>query len=159
MTVRNHLNEERVFASNEAGFTIIELLVTSLITSILAGIALVGFSIYKDNAEYAKAESDLRNARTAAEVGLQEFDGSSQPISFSTTTGGPVTGVLSSVLPGAVVSPDIALGAEIDDCSSGSGFEQHVVARACKAELYTSWARFCNGVEVTQSQVSLPGGC
>ncbi len=145
----------------ESGFTIIELLITSLITSILAAIALVGFAIYKDNAEYTKAESDLRNARTAAEVGLQESDGTNYAIEFSDTTGGPVVGTLNDILPGAVTSAGVKLGASITNCS-GSGAmanEQFVVARACNAELYVSWARMCNGAEVRFSQAALPGGC
>ena len=53
---------------NEAGFTLIELMIVIAIIGILAAIAIPQFSAYRKRSYYAAAESDLRNLATAQEA-------------------------------------------------------------------------------------------
>src|SRR5437867_13457397 len=54
---------------NNAGFTLIDLLVVFAIIGILAAIAIPQFAIYRQKGFDSRAESDLRNAATAEEIG------------------------------------------------------------------------------------------
>ncbi len=145
----------------EQGFTMIELLISISIIGILASLALTSFSIYRENAEYTKAESDLRNSRVAMEAGTQDISGAfSLALSYSGTAGGNVPAPLDSVMPQAVTSSDVRLGVAYDSCPVGAGagaVEQYIISSSCKGRKSVSWTRFCDGMEVTIPE--LPFGC
>jgi len=147
--------------STQRGFTLIELLVTLAILSILAGLSWVGFVVYKENAEYQKAESDLRNAQTAAEAGILALASGypSVGLTFSGSDGGPVPAAVSDVLPGAVVSYGVNLGVEYTQCAAQDMTPQvYLVATPCQADRYATFTKFCNGTEIKNTDLA-GGAC
>ena len=147
---------------NEGGFTLVELIIVTAIIGILSAIGTSSFLIYKSDAEFSKAESDLRNARTAIELGLQEAERTNTAVAFalSDANGGPVSGLLAQTLPGATISKGVELGAEVNPCtaSAATGISQFVISRSCKAKRYKSWIKQCGGIEITLPDVVF-GGC
>ncbi len=151
-------------AGAEAGFTLIELLYTMSIVGILSSMAMASFYVYREDVEYHKAEYDLRNARTALEVGDHEAPaGYVLPMTDTGTTGGPVMGALADILPGAVTSPDVLLGVQYEACANRSPanwtINQMLLSRPCKADRYTSYLKHCNGVEVIQRNLAQGDVC
>jgi type IV pilus assembly protein PilA len=67
------LREKR---NEEAGFTLVELLVVMLILGILAAIAIPSFFAQRDKATDAEAKSAVKTAQTAIETYATENDGS-----------------------------------------------------------------------------------
>ena len=66
------------------GFTLIELLIVIAITGILASIAILQYSVYRNRSYNSRAVSDLRNAATAQEayyVENQRYAGSYDSLS------------------------------------------------------------------------------
>jgi type IV pilus assembly protein PilA len=61
-------------ASNEKGFTLIELMIVIAIIGILAAIAIPQFSAYRARSYNAGAMSDVRNLMTAQEAYFVDFD-------------------------------------------------------------------------------------
>ncbi|MCB0345118.1 MAG: prepilin-type N-terminal cleavage/methylation domain-containing protein [Bdellovibrionales bacterium] len=148
----------------ESGFTLIELLYTMSIVGILSAMAMASFHVYREDVEYRKAEYDLRNARTALELGDQEAPaGLSVPLTDTDTSGGPVLGALADILPGAVTSPDVLLGAQYQSCENRDPanwtINQLLLSRPCKADRYTSYLKHCNGVEVIQRNLAQGDVC
>ena len=142
------------------GFTMIELLIAIAIIGILASLALTSFTIYREDAEYSKAESDLRNSRTAMEAGSQDLpDGYSLALTYSDITGGVLANPLSEVMPEGASSRDVRLGASYESCAGGApgDLNQFIIASSCKANRSISYSRFCNGLEVIIPE--LPFGC
>jgi type IV pilus assembly protein PilA len=58
----------KFYSRNEAGFTLIELMIVIAIIGILAAIAIPQFSAYRKRSYYAAAQSDIRNLATAQEA-------------------------------------------------------------------------------------------
>ncbi len=146
--------------SNSRGFTMIELLISVAIIGVLAALSMSAFFIYKNDAEYAKAETDLRNARTAFEAGIQDDPSGSLALAFTGTGGGVLPVAMQNVLPNAMTSKDVKLGVQYDACPAGGGagvLSQYLVATSCNAHRAAMWTRFCDGIEVFVGEV--PGAC
>lgn len=145
----------------EGGFTLIELFVTMAIIAILSALSYTAFFIYKTDAEYAKAEATLRQARTAFEVGDQDAQaGDSVPVTFTDSTGGPVQGVLATILPGAVTAAAVRLGAEYNFCTNATPpatVNQLLISQPCNGDRYTSYMLTCGGLEIIQRNVAING--
>jgi type IV pilus assembly protein PilA len=73
---------------NEGGFTLIELLVVIIIIGILAAIAIPVFLNQRKKGYDAGIKADLRNAATAEETYLTDFN------AYSNTTGTATTGLI-----------------------------------------------------------------
>lgn len=148
--------------ANQSGFTLIELLVVVSIIGVLALIAITQFSIYREDAEYAKAETSLRNARTALEFGTEEItsDDGSVPYTQTTLDSAALPVDLAEIMPGATLSPDVVLGVQFNYCEDPETLDinQLVTAFPCKASTYTLWLRFCNGLELPMGPLPLPAG-
>lgn len=145
----------------EEGFTLVELFVSMAIVSILAAIAYTSFALYKENAEYSKAEVDIRNALTAAEVGDQDaVAGMSIGLTTSGKVGGPVVGALAAILPGMVTTEEVQLSASYSHCAGAGPFDvkHQIIAQPCKADRYTSYISFCGGIQLLQRDLALPAG-
>lgn len=157
MTAHNGINE------NQSGFTLIELLVTVSILSILSGLAIAAFTVYRENAEYTKGAATLRNARTAMDVGELELpDDFSLAYTTTGTSGGDLPGVLSTTMPGISTPIDVRLGAEVNACDSSSNpldRRELIVVESCKSTQSVRWQKFCGGVEVLLEHVNTPTPC
>ena len=149
--------------SNEKGFTLVELLVTMAILMILAGLSLASFMLYKENAEYAKGSSALRNARTALGVGELELpDGYSLAYTQSGTGGGNLAGEMARVMPGANTPANVRLGVEVNQCdelSNPMDRAMYVVSEPCHTHEAARWQKFCGGLEVLLEHVANPAPC
>ena len=148
---------------DERGFTLIELLLTSVILIILGALSIGSFFIYKENAEYSRASTTMRNARTAITVGEMELpEGYELAYTTTTTTGDPLPAALAVALPGGVVPAGVRLGAEVNVCDDSSGpldRAQYLVAQPCKATQEVRWQKFCGGIEILTEHVANPAPC
>lgn len=146
---------------SQRGFTLIELLISMGLIGILSAISVTAFAFYKKQAQITQADSDYRNARTASEVGYQERENEDLVIglTYSATDGSALTGDLKTMLPGAVVTDGVRLGASVNTClsSGGGAVAQQVIAESCKGQVYNSWLRNCDGTEVFMYNVDSPG--
>lgn len=150
-------------SENEQGFTLIELLLTCVILIILGALSIGSFFIYKENAEYSRASTTMRNARTAMTVGEMELpEGYELAYTTTSTNGDPLPGALATALPGGVVPKDVRLGAEVnicDDTSSPLDRAQYLVAQPCRAKQEVRWQKFCGGIEILSEHVANPAPC
>lgn len=74
MQQTSETTEERRVAGDERGFTLIELMVVVLIIAILIAIAVPTFLGAQDRARNRAAQSELRNALTAAEALATDYE-------------------------------------------------------------------------------------
>jgi prepilin-type N-terminal cleavage/methylation domain-containing protein len=153
----------RNYLSNELGFTLIELLFTIAIISILSGLSWGAFYVYREDAEYSKAEHLVKSAQTAIVLGeMEAADGTNFGFDVSGTDGGPVDATMATYLPGAVTPKDVKLGAMITACNgskSAALVNLMLVAQPCKAERQVQWFQFCSGDNLLLGDVAFGGGC
>ena len=118
-----------------------------MIIGILSATSLSAFSVYKQDAEYARAETTVRSAITAMTLGeLEAPEGFSMAYTSSETNGNPLIGELATMFPSAVVPNEIKLSGEWGDCEAGAIFDKRVVAEPCKGAGYVAWIRTCGGI-------------
>ena len=150
-------------SETQLGFTIIELVVTVAILSILTGLSLASFTVYRENAEYSKGTATMRNARTALNVGVLELpEDYTLDYTESGLSGGLLSGELSRLLPGANTPDQVRLSAEVSACDESSGpFDrsQFLVVEPCRSKQEVRWQKFCGGAEVLLEHVTNASPC
>lgn len=159
---QRHIPSAYQSLGEDGGFTIIELIFSMAIVGILSVIAMTSFAIYKQDVEYTKAESDMRNARTAFEVGDNDSPtGFSLPLTASQTDGGALAGPLADILPGASVSPDVMLSAQYLNCAGAPpmAINQLLLSQPCNSDRYVSFTKFCNGLQLLQRNLAQGDVC
>ena len=139
----------------------IELLVVMLIIGVLAQLSVVGFYVYRGRAEFAKADSLYRNARTAAYAGEQD-NGENFSLDYteSLDSGGGLVGDLASAFPGLSTPKDVIFGASVSPCDGEDLAVNLVIAsKPCRGDgKHIQYTRMCNGVETLDRNA--PGnGC
>lgn len=148
--------------ANENGFTLIELLYAVSILGILASTMWGFFSLYKEEASYGVAETALKQARTALEIGDAEAEtGTSVAYTQTGTGGGLVSNPLLDVMPGYTTPNDVRIGVTYRKCAGPGdpGINHYVVAEPCNAEKQARHTRFCSGIELIQADVPQAKGC
>lgn len=148
---------------SENGFTLIELLYVIGIISILASLSWGAFYVYKEDAEYTKAEHMLRNAETAILLGdMEAAEGFSSGYSVTGVNGGVVPVAMETFMPGAVTPENVRLGASITDCAgsqSAARLNLLLVAQPCKAERQLRWMQMCSGDQILQGDIAWAPDC
>lgn len=148
---------------DERGFSLIELLTVIAILGVLVGLSMGAYTIYRENAEYAKGDATMHQARTALYAGESDLpDGFTMAFSQSTTTGGTLIGAMGQAMPGAVMPKDLRLGVEINACGPLSGpfdREKFIVSEPCRAKRAIHYQRFCGGSEILLENVANPAPC
>ena len=144
---------------DERGFTLIELLTVCTIIAVLGAISLTSYMIYADKAEYTKAESALRNARTALEAGLQNMEGREFGLGgVSGSHGEPLIGDMQEALPGMVVPDRVRLMVNRFNCGEEGRVADVVIVWACTPGFSTSYVRTCQGVEIITGKLAVGRG-
>lgn len=141
----------------EGGFTFIELLWVMAIVAILSAIGYVQFLSYSKNAEFTKAELDLKNARTALEAGF-DYVAANDVFGLSGSHGEPLAGDLAAAMPGMNVTDRVMLRVSTFNCGDGVNYMQFLTAYACEANLYTWWIRTCAGMEFRVPKAAMGAG-
>lgn len=163
MPNKTHSQNPQPSLGAEAGFTLIELLTTMAIISILSGLAISTYFLYRENAEYSKGVATLRNARTAYGAGELELpEGYSMAFTQTGVSGGNLSGELSRVLPGANTPGQVRLGAEVNQCDEGSDpldRAAFIVSEPCLSEQEVRWQKFCGGIEILSEHVANAAPC
>lgn len=148
------------FSLGNKGFSLVELLVVIGIMGIVSALGMTGLAVYKDSAEYSKAESTLRTARTALSV--SELDlalGFSMGLTYSGTSGEPLEPALSAVLPGAGVPKEVRIGVLYNSCegADGAAIKSIVYSQPCRSKRQTYVTKDCAGNEIVLSNVAFMG--
>jgi len=146
---------------SESGFSMIELLTVTAIIGVLAQISMTGFVVYRGKAEFAKADSLYRNARTAAAAGEDDLGNAfSLAYTESVDSGGDLVGGLASVFPALGTPKDVILGASVDSCA-GASMDPNIVlvVKPCRGDgKHIEYVRLCNGIE-TLDRRAAGNGC
>jgi len=149
----------RRMRENEEGFTLIELMVVVLIIAILIAIAIPTFLGAQDRARDRAAQSDLRNAFTAARSIATDFEGAFKTSSASCTSAGFAAALTTenASLTYAASTTALETGISVDVSDSAtSTCDQLLLQRKS-----TSGKTFCLGATkggLTFRQVNATGG-
>ena len=151
--------------SSEHGFTIIELFLVVFLIAVLSALGLSAFYVWKDNAEYARAQDTMHQALTALQLGIMEApDGFEVPNisnALSGTDGSDLSGNLAIMFPGASVPSGVQLGAVWLGCPTPNVTRHVVVAIPCKVAQkprVVLWQKLCDGTVLWLDNVSSYGG-
>lgn len=142
---------------NERGFTLIELLFSMSIIGILAGMSIVAFRIYMNNAYNAHADQMISDTQLALNAGRSSFKSVPQEFFWAwTDNAGEVQGWrVDEFLPGISVNPDTRLDANYDGWCEGSNWcapndiccaTEWASARHCEGDNVVSYTRWRNGL-------------
>ena len=136
-------------SKNEHGFTLIELLVTCAIILVLSGIALTGFTLYKDSAYRRSAEQMMQQTRTALEAGKQDVEDATDTIEVTLRAAGPMaTADAQALLPGLVLPEQFWIYALHNPaCDDEVCMEDYVIARSCHTEVRNIYFKTHGGIE------------
>ena len=143
---------------DEEGFTLIELMYTIVIIGMLSSLSFMAYTSYRYRALYSNAEVILRNSRIAFTAFEGDSGGPGQfnvGITFSPGDGN-LPADIESFLPTLSVNEGVRIGAQYNYCNDASpplGVNVQVISQPCKGASYTTWTKFCGGLEVVQKKV------
>jgi type IV pilus assembly protein PilA len=132
----------RRMASDESGFTLVELLVVMLIIGLLAAIAIPSFFNQRDKAKDADAKESVRTAQTAVET-------------YSTDNGGVYTGATAAGLKVIETTLNDTPGA----LTVTAGANNYTLGVASKTGTVFTIARAANGQVTYTCNKPNVGGC
>jgi type IV pilus assembly protein PilA len=130
-------------ASEESGFTLVELLVVMLILGLLAAIAIPSFFNQRDKAKDADAKEAVRTAQTAIET-------------YATDSGGSYVGATAAKL--VAIEPSLGNAAVQDPTDLGAKTYTVKVNSEVAGQSF-SISRFSNGVLDSDCTVHGTAGC
>lgn len=134
-------------ALDEHGFTFVELLVVCAIIGVLSAIAFTSFAMYKDNAEFAKAQATMGNARIALEAGFETISDLGWVDGWSGAHGEPLGGDIALMLPEMAVPDRVKLHVSHMNCGWGSRSMDMIFVYACSPGLAQWYFRNCGGMD------------
>jgi len=147
--------------TGDKGFTLIELLTTTSIIGILAGISIQSFAVYRDNAEYSRAQSTLRHGETAVQAALVVPDISLPAVAMMSQAvpGEFADADARQIVPGLVIPKNVRVHLYNDPaCDNGACIAQFMQVNPCNGTKYANWTRMGDGEELYVGQI--PGvGC
>jgi prepilin-type N-terminal cleavage/methylation domain-containing protein len=161
----------QVHHKSDSGFTLVELLYVMALISILTSMSWGAFAMYKNDAEYARAETTLHNARSAIEVGDQEATvGSTMPFTYSNAAGDLMADdspLFETYLPGMTVPPGVRVGLRYTKCnrtnpdgSPNFNLSYYIVSQPCNADKQIRYYRWCDGFDWTWHELNqVKGSC
>jgi prepilin-type N-terminal cleavage/methylation domain-containing protein len=145
----------------QGGFTLIELLTTLSLIGILAALSIQSFTVYRQNAEYTRARSTLRDGRSAIEAAIVTPDISLPFINMDDMIGpGAFAGATGEVVPGLEVPVNVKFTVYNDpDCADAACIQHFIQSEPCNGTEYTNWTRMGDGTELLLENVAGAGGC
>lgn len=148
--------------SDQGGFTLVELLWACGVLSLLYGISISMYEVYKDKAETARARVTMHNTRTALEAGRQYLSPDEAIAGASGQHGEPLAGDLDRALPGLAVSDGVMINLNLIPCGPGTDVDhmEMISVYACNVDSYVWYVRTCGGFEIVRNYPgSAPGVC
>lgn len=130
---------------NQRGFTLIELLWVMAIIGILTALGFMNFIGYRQNAEFAKAEITMGDARTAAEAGYDFIVGKGFVFGASGSNGEPLAGDLLGAFPGLSVSDRVKIQASFFECGIEGRVMSQITVYACEGGKGIWYLSTCGG--------------
>lgn len=153
-----HNSHKSVGSSEESGFSLIELLVSSAIIAILAGLAIKAYDSYKQNSYNRIADTVFNQARAALEAGKIDSESFPDAAMTSITVGpGEASGVHGELLlPGLIVPKDTRAAVVHNPLCTDSGcIEDTIRVDHCKgSKSITYSAQGSGGVSVLLRNVA-----
>ena len=134
----------------QAGYTLIELLVSMAIVAILAGLSIQAFISYSESSYESLSQQTVLQAVTALEAGksTQEEFSADWLTFWSETPGVPNTAAGQELIPGMIIPNDVQIYVQHDDaCADEFCVEDYLQVRHCKADTYTAWWRLRGGYQ------------
>lgn len=144
----------------EKGFTLIELLTIIGLIGILYQLGLTAFYEYRGKAAYSVAEKTLRDARTAIEAGLNDYDNppGAVPLTVQDTQGPMSDPSLQHLLPGMMLPGSVTFRVFYDPSCQDAGCQSEMMqTNHCKGEEFVRWVRFGDGLSVWMEHLAGAG--
>jgi prepilin-type N-terminal cleavage/methylation domain-containing protein len=146
--------------SEQAGFTIVELLTVVCLIGILSVLALTGFSVYRQKAAYAVASSSYKSARNALEASTADTTNLPGAVAAVVIADpGPVTVAgARDIMIGMQIPKNLKMRVSYDpNCLDATCIEAFMSSRHCLGREYLYWFRRGDGVESLVENVAGAG--
>ncbi|MGI6524077.1 MAG: prepilin-type N-terminal cleavage/methylation domain-containing protein [Bdellovibrionota bacterium] len=149
----------RNIPTNERAFTLIELLMVSLILGLLLLMSSTVFSALRSSANYAVVAQGMGDARKAFVAGLGAHDKIMNALELSQKTAGELKdSTARELLPAFRLSKKVALDLTYDPTCEDLGCEElYIQLRHCQGKEFQRLVRFGNGIEVLQENIQGEG--